>query len=274
MSSSPESSQRGQKSKVSSPKYQRSMTMDPRGNSLHRAPHAIQPRRATMGGPPQSYYHMYGRSPSYMRPVNYSPIPIRPSSYPSGPMPYNYRHYEGNYAMHHPFDRRGSFAGSMPSYGGLHSTHPTDLNIPCLTGAKDDDDECSVMSGSEHDAQPEKATKRPRKKKKRAPSSNSFPAKLHRILSEPANREYIAWLPHGRAWRILKPKGFEEDIIPKYFRSERYASFMRQVCLHNLAPWFHVQALATSAQSHCQLSRVAEHRSMVGASSALQKVLT
>ena len=67
------------------------------------------------------------------------------------------------------------------------------------------------------------------KRKSRRPSTTSFPTKLYKILAEPAYHEYIAWLPHGRAWRVLKPKGLEDDIIPKYFRSDRLASFMRQV---------------------------------------------
>ena len=58
---------------------------------------------------------------------------------------------------------------------------------------------------------------------------HSFPMKLHRILSDPENSEYIAWLPHGRSWRVLKPKAFEDKVIPKYFRHAKYASFMRQV---------------------------------------------
>jgi hypothetical protein len=81
----------------------------------------------------------------------------------------------------------------------------------------------SVSSGSA--AHEPKATKR----KERAPSSTSFPSKLYKILTDPELQEYIAWLPHGRAWRVLKPKAFEEDVIPKHFRSDRYASFMRQV---------------------------------------------
>lgn len=57
---------------------------------------------------------------------------------------------------------------------------------------------------------------------------SAFPAKLHTILSSAEYNGYITWLPHGRAWRVLKPKQFEE-IIPKFFRSTKYASFMRQV---------------------------------------------
>jgi len=62
-----------------------------------------------------------------------------------------------------------------------------------------------------------------------ASKDHSFPMKLHKILSEPENAEYITWLPHGRSWRVLKPKAFEEKVIPKYFRHAKYASFMRQV---------------------------------------------
>mmetsp|Transcript_20243 Transcript_20243/g.31273 ORF Transcript_20243/g.31273 Transcript_20243/m.31273 type:complete len:550 (-) Transcript_20243:258-1907(-) len=56
-----------------------------------------------------------------------------------------------------------------------------------------------------------------------------FPVKLHRILSNTEFQEYITWLPHGRSWRVLKPKAFEEKVIPLYFRHAKYASFMRQV---------------------------------------------
>lgn len=67
------------------------------------------------------------------------------------------------------------------------------------------------------------------KRKERAPSTTSFPTKLYKILADPQYKEVVSWLPHGRAWRVLKPKSFEEDVIPKFFRSDRYASFMRQV---------------------------------------------
>jgi hypothetical protein len=65
-----------------------------------------------------------------------------------------------------------------------------------------------------------------------------FPVKLHYILSHPDYQQYVTWLPHGRAWRILKPKWFEETVIPKFFRSDKYASFMRQVCQRMLLSFF------------------------------------
>jgi hypothetical protein len=59
--------------------------------------------------------------------------------------------------------------------------------------------------------------------------AHTFPIKLHGILSNPEFQDIIAWLPHGRAWRILQHKAFEEKVIPMYFRHGRYSSFARQV---------------------------------------------
>jgi hypothetical protein len=49
------------------------------------------------------------------------------------------------------------------------------------------------------------------------------------ILSNPEYQDIISWLPHGRSWRILQQKAFEERVIPFYFRHGRYSSFARQV---------------------------------------------
>jgi HSF-type DNA-binding len=48
--------------------------------------------------------------------------------------------------------------------------------------------------------------------------SQTFPMKLHAILSNPELCDIISWLPHGRAWRILQPKAFEDRALPLYFR--------------------------------------------------------
>ena len=38
------------------------------------------------------------------------------------------------------------------------------------------------------------------------------------ILSNPSLESIISWLPHGRSWRILNQREFEEKVIPLYFR--------------------------------------------------------
>ena len=35
-------------------------------------------------------------------------------------------------------------------------------------------------------------------------------------------------MPHGRAWKIHKPKAFEEKVVPLFFFSCKYSSFVRQ----------------------------------------------
>ena len=57
----------------------------------------------------------------------------------------------------------------------------------------------------------------------------TFPAKLHMILSNPEFEDVIAWMPHGRSWRILKPEVFENRVLPLFFSHCRLSSFMRQV---------------------------------------------
>eukprot|EP00804_Cyclotella_cryptica_P027675 CCRYP_010293-RB/>CCRYP_010293-RB protein AED:0.05 eAED:0.05 QI:191/1/1/1/0.66/0.75/4/300/416 len=76
-------------------------------------------------------------------------------------------------------------------------------------------------------------------------SKNNFPAKLHRILSNPEHSYAISWQPHGRAWKIRDKKLLVEKVIPKYFVQSKYESFTRQLSgwgfkrLHQSGPDFH-----------------------------------
>jgi hypothetical protein len=56
----------------------------------------------------------------------------------------------------------------------------------------------------------------------------NFPAKMHAILSRSDLADVVTWLPHGRAWRVLKPREFEVRVIPSYFEHNKFSSFIRQ----------------------------------------------
>jgi len=56
-----------------------------------------------------------------------------------------------------------------------------------------------------------------------------LPIKLNALLNDPELTEIIAWLPHGRAWRILKPKLFVREVLTKYFDYCNYNSFVRLI---------------------------------------------
>lgn len=65
----------------------------------------------------------------------------------------------------------------------------------------------------------------------RSNKDQTFPVILYRILSNSECKDYISWLPHGRAFRIHKPEDVEENVLPLYFRHTKFASFMRQVSM-------------------------------------------
>ena len=43
-----------------------------------------------------------------------------------------------------------------------------------------------------------------------------FIAEMHAILTNPALADVVGWAPHGRSWRIIKPREFEVRVLPKY----------------------------------------------------------
>jgi hypothetical protein len=56
-----------------------------------------------------------------------------------------------------------------------------------------------------------------------------FPVKLYAILAQKEFADIICWMPHGRAWKVLKPNLFESLVMPLYFEYSNYHSFNRLV---------------------------------------------
>jgi hypothetical protein len=44
--------------------------------------------------------------------------------------------------------------------------------------------------------------------------SQRFPVKLYALLSCPGLSHIITWMPHGRSWKVLKPRIFETAVLP------------------------------------------------------------
>jgi len=55
-----------------------------------------------------------------------------------------------------------------------------------------------------------------------------FPDKLHEMLAHVQEPDVVAWLPHGRAFIVRKPKEFTNRIMPRFFRQTKLTSFQRQ----------------------------------------------
>ena len=57
----------------------------------------------------------------------------------------------------------------------------------------------------------------------------TFAQKVHHMMSHAEYCEYIAWMPHGRAFKVVKPQLFEKFACPVYFGHSRYSSFLRSL---------------------------------------------
>ena len=56
-----------------------------------------------------------------------------------------------------------------------------------------------------------------------------LPVKLNAILSNPELSNIIVWMPHGRSWAILRRNDFVSKVMPYYFESANYKSFLRLI---------------------------------------------
>ena len=61
----------------------------------------------------------------------------------------------------------------------------------------------------------------------------TFLAKLHAILLRPELQHTVAWLPHGRSWKVYDAIAFEKQVIAVYFEFTKHpnSSFFRQAKL-------------------------------------------
>jgi hypothetical protein len=63
--------------------------------------------------------------------------------------------------------------------------------------------------------------------------SEPFPVKLHTMLQDAIDDEesshILTWTQEGNEFTILKPKEFAANVLPSYFRSEKFTSFQRQL---------------------------------------------
>lgn len=64
---------------------------------------------------------------------------------------------------------------------------------------------------------------------KECSSNMNFPQRLMEMLSNENNSDIVTWLPHGKAFLIIKKSKFNSYILPKYFNGTKYSSFTRKL---------------------------------------------
>lgn len=79
------------------------------------------------------------------------------------------------------------------------------------------------------------------KKRKEATGPKTRPAfvmKIWSMVNDPANKQYIAWNEDGKSFHVFHREEFMKLILPKYFKHNNFASFVRQL---NMYGWHKVQ---------------------------------
>ena len=68
-----------------------------------------------------------------------------------------------------------------------------------------------------------------RKRPSTAHGKATFPTSLFAILADPTLSDVVRWMPHGRSWKIVDQKEFDERVLSCYFNQSKRTSFVRQV---------------------------------------------
>lgn len=89
---------------------------------------------------------------------------------------------------------------------------------------------------------PKKTTKA---KPKKVPTKRpAFVMKLWNMVNDPSNSKYISWLPDGKAFQVNDRESFMKHVLPKYFKHNNFASFVRQL---NMYGWHKVQDVSSGS---------------------------
>lgn len=95
-------------------------------------------------------------------------------------------------------------------YFGSYSSHPRSLAVKKIKG----------------------------KKGTSAPKRPAFVMKLWNMVNDKSNSKYISWMSDGKAFQVNDRESFMKYVLPKYFKHNNFASFVRQL---NMYGWHKIQ---------------------------------
>ena len=107
--------------------------------------------------------------------------------------------------------------------------------------------ETRVQNTADKDTKSLTAFKKPSKKKIASSAPNKRPAfvvKLWKMINDPANNKYISWMPSGKAIQVQDREHFMKFVLPKFFKHNNFASFVRQL---NMYGWHKIQDVSAGS---------------------------
>lgn len=127
---------------------------------------------------------------------------------------------------------QSKYVSSLPPLPPLsESVIPNNLNIPPTLALPKNGDNQEKKNNNVVNS----------KKRKEPPTSKTRPAfvmKIWSMVNDPANHEYIRWNDNGKTFQVFHREEFMKLILPKYFKHNNFASFVRQL---NMYGWHKVQ---------------------------------
>jgi hypothetical protein len=78
------------------------------------------------------------------------------------------------------------------------------------------------------------------------PKAETFPMKLHDIVSNHSYQHIIGWMPHGRSWCIKNKDLLVSEVLNEHFNHRNFESFNRQVNIYGF------KVRSDDVQSWCQ----------------------
>lgn len=72
----------------------------------------------------------------------------------------------------------------------------------------------------------------------------AFVVKLWKMVNDPSNEHYISWMESGDAFQVKDRESFMKYVLPKYFKHNNLASFIRQL---NMYGWHKIQDVNSGA---------------------------
>ncbi|KAL6449508.1 CTA8 Heat shock transcription factor [Candida maltosa Xu316] len=100
------------------------------------------------------------------------------------------------------------------------------------------------QSQSQQQQQQQGSSQANQRKKKESTGPKTRPAfvmKIWSMVNDPANHEYIRWNDDGKTFQVFHREDFMKIILPKYFKHNNFASFVRQL---NMYGWHKVQDIS------------------------------
>lgn len=74
----------------------------------------------------------------------------------------------------------------------------------------------------------------------------AFVMKMWSMVNDPANHDYIRWNHDGETFQVFHREEFMKSILPKYFKHNNFASFVRQL---NMYGWHKVQDINSGSMA-------------------------